>query len=281
MNRLTHRSMSIRDYLLRRSVAWPADHGSWVFLLSPLIIGLAVGRRWTEPVTYLIVAAVCGFLVRQPMTIVIKALSGRRSRSDLPAALFWSTLYSLIGLVHVLGLVLRGMGYLLHLAIPGVAVFVWYLYLVWSRDERRQLMLEIVGSGVFALTAPAGLWAALGYPDRLGWLLWLLTWAQSAASIVYVYLRLQQRVLKTPPTAQGKLIMGLPAVTLTSLNVLGVAALGADGLISLALTLAYIPQWIEALWGTYRPAIGYKPSWIGIRQLGVSTLYTLLFVWAW
>lgn len=273
--------MSIRDRLLRRTVAWPADHGSWVFLLSPLIIGLAVGRHWTEPVTYLIVAAVCGFLVRQPMTIAIKALSGRRSRSDLPAALFWSAFYTLIGLVHVLGLVLRGMGYLLYLAIPGIAVFAWYLYLVWRRDERRQLMLEIVGSGVFALTAPAGLWAALGYPDRLGWLLWLLTWAQSAASIVYVCLRLQQRTLEQAPTARGKLIMGLPSMTLTSLNLLSVAALGADGLISQALALAYIPQWIEALLGTYRPAIGYKPSWIGVRQLSVSTLYTLLFIWTW
>ena len=87
--------------------------------------------------------------------------------------------------------------------------------------------------------------------------------------------------LEQPPTAQGKLIMGLPSISLTSLNLLGVAALGADGLISQALTLAYVPQWIETAWGTYRPAIGYKPSWIGVRQLSVSTLYTLLFVWTW
>lgn len=273
--------MSIRDSLLRPSVAWPTDHGSWVFLLSPLIIGLAVGGRWTEPVTYLIVAAVCGFLVRQPMTIAVKALSGRRSRTDLPAALFWSAFYSLIGSVHVLGLVLRGMGYLLYLAIPGIAVFAWYLYLVWRRGERRQFVLEIVGSGVFALTAPAGLWAALGHPAPLGWLLWILTWAQSAASIAYVYLRLQQRSLEQPATGQTKLIMGLPSLTLTSLNLLGVAALGADGLISQLLTLAYVPQWFEAAQGSYQPAIGYKPTRIGVRQLGVSTLYTLLFIWTW
>lgn len=273
--------MNVKNSLLRRSVAWPADHGSWVFLLSPLIIGLAVGGRWTDTVTYLIVAAFCGFLVRQPMTVAVKALSGRRSRKDLPAALFWSALYSLIGSVHVLGLVMRGMGYLLYLAIPGLAVFGWYLYLVSRRGERRQLVLEIVGAGVFALNAPAGLWAAVGHPVPLGWLLWILTWAQSAASIVYVYLRLQQRSLEEPPCTRGKLIMGLPCLTLTSLNLLGVGALGADGLISQGLALAYIPQWIEALWGTSRPAIGYKPTWIGVRQLCVSTLYTLLFIWTW
>jgi hypothetical protein len=273
--------MGIRDRLLRRSVAWPSDHGSWVFLLSPLIIGLAIGGRWTEPVTYLIVASICGFLVRQPMTIAVKALSGRRSRADLPAALFWSALYSLIGLAHVLGLILRGMGYLLYLAIPGILVFAWYLYLVWRRGERRQFVLEIVGAGVFALTAPAGLWAAVGHPVGLGWLLWMLTWAQSTASIVYVYLRLQQRSLTQAPTPPRRLLMGLPSLTLTSLNLLGVGALGADGLLSQTLAVAYIPQWIEALWGTCQPAIGVKPSRIGVRQLCVSTLYTLLFIWTW
>ena len=34
-----------------------------------------------------------------------------------------------------------------------------------------------------------------GFPDPLGWLLFGLTWLQSAASIVYAYLRLAQREL--------------------------------------------------------------------------------------
>ena len=74
----------------RRSIAITNEHGSWVFLFSPLIIGLAVGGRLTVPVIYLIPAAVCGFLVRQPTTILIKSLSGRRSREDIPVALFWT-----------------------------------------------------------------------------------------------------------------------------------------------------------------------------------------------
>ena len=273
--------MGLRESLLRRSVAWPPDHGSWVFLLSPLIIGLAVGGHWNVKVAYLIVASVCGFLVRQPVTIAIRCLSGRRDRKDLPAAVFWSIVYGLIGSIHVLGLVAGGMGYLLYLAVPGALVFAWYLYLVWRKDERRRLLLEIVGAGVFALTAPAGLWAAIGEPISLGWLLWLLAWTQSAASIVYVYLRLEQRPLKSSPTARRKLSMGLPALTWTSLNLLAVEALGSDGYVAPWLWLAYLPQWLEAIQGTWRPAIGYRPNSIGLRQLTVSIVFTLLFITTW
>jgi hypothetical protein len=265
----------------RRSIALPSDHGSWVFLLSPLIIGLAVGGRWTTPAFYLVVAAVCGFLSRQPLVIAVKALSGRRPREDLYPALLWSTIYGAIASIHVLGLVVRGFGYILFLAIPGMAVFLWYLYLVSRREERGQIGLEILGGGVFALTAPAGLWAGSGYPDRLGWLLWALTWAQSAASIVYVYLRLQQRLLTSSPTASQCLRMGLPSLAVTSLNLLLVAALGIDGLISLPLTIAFLPQWFEALQGSWHPAMGYRPGSIGVRQMIVSTLFTLLFIWSW
>lgn len=267
--------------LSRRSIALPADHGTWVFLLSPLTIGLAIGGRWTTPVVYLIIAALCGFLLRQPATIATKALSGRRSRADLRPALAWSLIYTTIGSVHVLGLVLRGMGYLLYLAVPGVAVFGWYLYLVWHRDERRQRTLEVVGAGVLALTAPAGLWAGLDHLEPVGWLLWLLTWAQATASILFVYLRLGQRALSTVPGIGERLRMGLPATSIASLNLLAVGAFGIDQLVSGTLVLAYVPQWVEAILGTWRPARRAKPTHIGFRQLGVSTLYTIVFIWCW
>jgi len=269
------------DDLFRRSIAWPSDHGSWVFLLSPLIIGLVAGGRWTTPVVYLIVAALSGFLIRQPTTIAVKALSGRRSRQDLPAALFWTAVYGAIGSLHVLGLVLRGFGYILYLAIPGLAVWAWYLYLVWRREERRQRTMEILGAGVLALTAPAGLWAGLGHPDPKGWLLWILIWAQSAASIVYVYLRLQQRTLPRHPGRARLLGIGGPAIAFATLNLLAVAALSADNVVSAWLFLAYLPQWIETLRGSWLPALHLRPAHIGYRQVVVSTLFTLIFVMVW
>ena len=269
------------DLLFRRHIALPQDHGSWVFLLSPLLIGLFVGGRWTPATGYLILAVLAVFLVRQPVTIAIKAYSGRRSRRDLPSAIFWIGAYALAGLIAVAGLVIEGYPYLLILALPGLPVFAWHLYLVSRRSERRQVGVEIVGSGVLALAAPAALWVALGEPDPLGWWLFALTWFQSAASIVYAYLRLEQRTLQTAPDLPGRLRMGWRAMLYTSFNFLAALALSIAGSLPALIPLPYALQLGETVWGTLNPAVGMKPTRIGVRQLIVSTLFTLLFILAW
>lgn len=275
--------MSSRARFFRRAIAWPTDHGSWVFLLSPLIIGLAAGGRWTTPAVYLVVAALCGFLVRQPATVAVKALSGRRRRRDLGAALAWAGFYATLGTVHVAGLVIRGLAYLLWLAIPGLAVFAWYLYLVARREERRKIGMEIVGAGVLALTAPAGLWVGSGAPTAAGWWLWGLTWAQMAASIVYVYLRLEQRSASDPRalTARRRLRVARPALAFATGNLAAVILLTSLGWLGRWLFLAYLPQWLAVIAGALRPAVGLQPTRIGLRQLALSGVYTLIFVLTW
>jgi hypothetical protein len=266
--------------LFRRHTALPSDHGSWVFLLSPLLVGLLADGRWSTVTIYVVVAALCGFLVRQPVAVAIKAYSGRRPRSDLPAAYFWIVVYSLIGLLHVLGLVLRGFGYVLYLALPGLPILAWYLFLVARRAE-RQLAVELVGSGVLALSAPAALWVDGGGPDPRGWWLWVLIWSQSAASIVYIHLRLEQRRGRNLPGRRGSVRMGRRALLYSSFNLIAAAALSALGLLPALLPLPYALQWLETGWGTLFPAGAVAPQRIGSRQLLVSVLFTILFLLAW
>jgi hypothetical protein len=267
--------------LAKKHVAWPADHGSWVFLLSPLIIGLCAGRHWSTPCLYLIVAALGGFLLRQPLTIAVKVQAGRRSREDLPAALFWSLAYTSIAALHVLGLVIRGFAYLLYAAIPGVLVFSWYLWLVSRREERRQVWMEILATGVLALTAAAGYWVGRGSPEPAGWLLWVSTWAQSAASIVYVHLRIEQRKPLDEPSLRSRLNLGARALIFCSANLAVVLALSSSGVAPRWLFAAYALQFCECVWGALVPATGWRPARIGRRQLLVSALFTALYIVAW
>lgn len=267
--------------LFRRHIALPTDHGSWVFLLSPLLIGLFAGGRWTPAVVPLVVAALAAFLLRQPVTIAVKAYSGRRSRSDLPAAVLWILIYGLIGLLAVAILLVLGFWYLLVLALPAAPVFGWHLHLVSRREERRQLGVEIVGSGVLALAAPAAFWVTLGHADPRGWWLWALTWFQSAASIVHAYLRLEQRELIIAPELPVRLKMARRALLYTTFNLLAVSALSLTANLPRLLPLPYALQWAETAWGTLRPAVGVRPTLIGIRQLIVSSLFTLLFILTW
>ena len=265
----------------RRHIALPRDHGSWAFFLGPLVVGVFVGGRWHTTVIYLTVAAACGFLMRQPIGLLVKVAAGRRGRDVVPAAAFWVALYAGIAALHVTGLVMRGFAYILVLAVPGVLVFCWYLLLLYRRAERRQWLMEILATGSIALVAPAGMWAGRGAPDLLGWWLWLLMWLQSATGIVYVYLRLEQRALKRIPTAAERLSKGRSALTMAATGLLLALVLGQVGVVSPWLWVPYFLQASEVMRGIWLPALGAKPAAIGVRQLLVKVVFVVLFVALW
>jgi hypothetical protein len=265
----------------RKQIFLPQDHGSWVFIFSPLLIGLFAAGKITLTSFSLVMAALAAFLIRQPVTIAVKAYSGRRARTDLPAARFWMISYGAVILIALFGLVAAGFGYLLILAIPGVIVFAWHLWLVSRREERRQANVEIMATGILSLAAPAAYWVGLGRYDPSGWWLWILVWLQTAASIVYAYLRLEQRGLDDKPTRRDLWRLGAPAFLYTTLNLVMTLTLGLASSLPRWLFIPYLVQWIETLWGISHPAIKWKPTRIGIRQLVVSTLWTILFIIAW
>jgi len=267
--------------LFRGHIAIPSEHGSWILLLGPLVIGLAAAPGISTPSLYVAIAALTGFLARQPITLVVKAMSGRRSRQDLPAAWFWIAVYGSITALMVTGLVMRGHAYVLLLALPGVPVLAWQLVLVARRAERRQEFVEIVGAGVLALAAPAAYWVGAGSADAAGWWLWVLTWAQSVTAIVYAYLRLEQRTLTATPDLRTRLRRGAPALACSTLALAAVVALSAAEVLPAWLFVPYAIQWLETIYGTLRPAIGLKPTQVGWRQLAVSIVFTVLFVITW
>src|SRR6266496_3383937 len=189
----------MRTAYFRKQIFLPQDHGSWVFIFSPLLVGLFAGGRFTYASLSLFIAAIAAFLMRQPITMAVKAYAGRRPKSDLSAAYFWIAVYGIIILLALIGLMHAGFAYLLLLAIPGAPVFAWHLWLVSKREERRQVNVEIIATGVLSLAAPAAYWVGIGRYDPAGWWLWILVWLQTAASIVYAYLRLEQRELAQLP----------------------------------------------------------------------------------
>ncbi|MCL4274229.1 MAG: YwiC-like family protein [Anaerolineales bacterium] len=269
----------------KKQIALPQDHGSWVFILSPLLVGIFAGDDFSPATFSLIVAAMSAFLIRQPMTVAVKAFSGRRPKTDLPAARFWLLVYGFIAALALLGLIFSGFGYILYLAVPGIPVFAWHLWLVSKRAERRQEGVEVIATGVLSLAAPAAYWVGIREYDAFGWWLWALTWLQSAASIVYAYLRLGQRELE-PDQASAKSRsdwrrMGSRAFLYTSFNLVLSLGLGVANLIPRFVFVPFLLQWAETVWGIQNPAVGWKPTRIGIRQLIVSILWTVLFIWVW
>jgi len=279
--------MPKRPSIFRTHIALPQDHGSWVFILSPLLIGLFAGGHFTPASFNLVIAALGAFLIRQPVSIAVKAYAGRRSRADLPAARFWMLVYGVIILLALAELIYLGFAIVLWLAVPGIPVFIWHLYLVSKRAERKQAGVEILATGALSLAAPAAYWIGQGGYNPLGWALWLLTWLQSAASIVYAYFRLEQRT-SSPKGEQAQVPerseqwrMGKRALQYTSFNLMLSLVLGWIAWLPRWIFVPYLVQWLETLWGITHPATGWKPTAIGIRQLIVSTIFTVLFIITW
>jgi len=270
-----------RHPFLRRHIAIPQDHGSWVFLFSPLLIGLLTADACSLGVIPMLIAAIAAFMMRQPVSIWVKTLQSRRPISDRNPAIFWSLCYAAI--VTGAGLILIAQGYVfvLWLAVPAIPVFGWHLWLVSRRAERHQMGVEIVGSGVLALAAPAAFWVARGETPSVGWMLFILTWLQSAASIVYAYLRLEQRDWKNLPSLAIRFSHGRRALLYTGFNLIFVSILSLGKYLPPLLPIPYTLQFAETTWGIINPAIGVKPTRIGIRQLIISTLFTIIFILVW
>lgn len=269
----------------KKQIALPQDHGSWVFILSPLLVGIFAGGGFTYATFNLFIAAMSAFMIRQPMTVAVKAYSGRRPKTDLGPARFWLLVYGSIIALALLGLILEGFGYILFLAVPGAPVFAWHLWLVSRRAERRQAGVEVIATGVLSLAAPAAYWIGVREYDSFGWWLWAFTWLQSAASIVHAYLRLSQRELEQEQASvksRGEWWrMGVRALAYTSFNLVLSVGLGLSNLVPRFIFIPFLLQWLETLWGVTHPAVGWKPTRIGIRQLIVSILWTILFIIFW
>ncbi|MBI5951623.1 MAG: YwiC-like family protein [Chloroflexi bacterium] len=269
--------------LFKKQIAVPQDHGSWVFILSPLLVGIFAGGKFNSAVLSLTIAAMSAFMIRQPATVFVKAISGRRPKTDLPAARFWLLVYVGIMALTLGFLFTQGYGYTLYLAIPGAPVFAWHLWLVSKRAERKQAGVEVIATGVLSLAAPAAYWVAFGGYNPQGWWLWLWTWLQSAASIVHAYLRLEQRELKQDQARARKELwtMGSRAFLYTSFNLAVSLILGWMQITPQLLFIPFLIQWLETIWGITHPSIGWKPTRIGVRQLIVSIIWTILFIVCW
>jgi hypothetical protein len=246
-------------------------------LLGPFAAGLGLAWRLDLAVLWALLGMLLVFLARQPMIILVKALSGRRSREDAQPALIWLTIYTGLASIPAALLVASDRAAMLWLVLPALPALVWQLWLVTHRAE-RQMTVELAGSGALALAAPAAYFAATGHFDLVSLSVWLLCWFQSAAAIVYVYLRLEQRRLSAVPTRSRQWAMGRRAVVYHTFNFAASLALSVTRLLPSLVPLAFAALLVQVVYGTFHPAVGVKPQVLGFSQVAATVVFVLLLV---
>lgn len=269
----------LRPHWLRKHLAIPTEHGAWAMLLGPFAAGVGLAWQLDLAVLWALLGMLLLFLARQPMIILVKALSGRRPRDDVQPALVWLTIYGGLALIPAALLIAADRLAIFWLILPALPALVWQLWLVTRRAE-RQMTLELAGSGALALAAPAAYLAATGRLDSVALSAWLLCWFQSVAAIVYVYLRLEQRRMSALPTRSLQWAMGRRAVLYHTFNFVASLALSATRVLPPRVPLAFAAMLAEALRGVFRPAVGVKPQVLGLTQVAVTVVFVVLLVFA-
>lgn len=224
----------------------------------------------------LVAASLAGFLLRQPLSIAVKAISGRRPRQELTPALLWAGFYALILLAALAGLISLGFAKLLWLGLPGVPVFAWHLALIARRGERGQMGIDLVGAGVLALAAPAAYWVSGGQLALEALLLWTVTWLQAAGAITHVFLSLKWRKLQQPPQGAQRWRDASRSLLYNAFNLALIVLLAAYNLVPRLLIAAFLLMVADNLVSGFRPPVGVSPVRIGLRQLAVSSLAVIL-----
>lgn len=247
-----------------RSVALPAEHGGWGFLLEPILLGLLVA--FSSQGVLLALSAIGVFLIHQPLKISIK---DRIKKRRPPRAILAERFVLGYGLLAVVPMVIllftTPPDFLLPIALAVSLAGVQLYY--DSRNQSRKLLPEICGALALAMIAPAIVMLA-GWTFASGLILWLILALRALTSILYVRERLKLE--------RGKPISHRMVWLAHGAGVIVLVILVSQQLLP-PLTLAiFIVFCARAVWGLsdYR-----KPSpakIIGFQELGYGLLMVLI-----
>ncbi|MFN0138740.1 MAG: YwiC-like family protein [Pyrinomonadaceae bacterium] len=246
-------------------IALPTEHGSWGFLLEPLVAALAIafssGGFW---ISIMVIGA---FLARRPLQVFIsqrKAPTGEM-RS---AALRFVVLFSLVAATGLVGALLTSsLAVLIPLA-TALPVAVFQLY-IESTTRGRQLIAELSGAVIMPASA-ASIILAGGESWPFAIAVWFFFAARFVPSILYIRNRLNLEKGKASS-------MILPAVA-------HVTALIAVSLIAFAghLPMLVIPAFAlllaRSVYGLSRYRKRVKAMKIGVAEVVYGLIVVVSFV---
>lgn len=259
----------------------PGDHGAYVMLLVPLLIGTIAGAMQRNinfqflPVILLILTMVAGFFVYEPLDKLTKANINPVVRQQ---AKLWLAIYAAIGVITGLMLLLIWQKWALLLfgcaeLLPMVA------YLISKKwRKQRSLPVRLAGIAGLVLSEPAAYYIVTNRIDGLAIGLWVANVLYFGSQLFYVRAWFE---------AKKQLKQGLPPVPAWLLRATFIfLALGFLILIGFVVTqilpwqvlLAFAPLAVKLAMGLRKPPINIPLIRIGLFELVQSLIFALLLL---
>ncbi len=255
----------------RKRFAVPPEKGAWVWLLGPMVVGIAAAPVVSRDGLAVLVGSFAAYLLRQPATLAVKSTRRAGGAGDLPAIAAWCLVYGSIALCSAGWLLYRGHTWVLALAVPGGLLFARHLWLVSRGGERHRIGMDIAAAGMLALTAPA--WMLVHRPEAMGMalVLWFLLWTHASGSVVHMFLRLDQRRWTTAPAFRERMRRGIAPLAHHAANLAVACAAAVAGLAPWLAVAAFGLAMAEGIAAVIEPPAGHTPRQLGMRQLAVSS----------
>lgn len=168
-----------------RSIVLPVEHGGWGLLFEPALIGILAMP--SVPGVAVLLAVVCGFLLRQPLRILAMTSSpARRAAAVRASLLLGAGTLSMVAAAVSLG------RWALLVPLVLAAPFALVQFASDVRRKSRTLLVELSGAAAMAASA-AAIPLASGGSYRFAAALAALASMRSATAILYVRARLRGR----------------------------------------------------------------------------------------
>jgi len=194
-----------------RSVAIPAEHGSWSFWLEPVLLAFLLAPSGTG--IALIILSLASFLMRQPLKIAWMDLRKKKLYARTRVGVGFVGLYGLIALLAFLAS-LAGGGFIV--IAPLIPAYIIAILQVWQFDIRgnsRHWLPEALGATVMS-TFAISIALAGGRTLETALMLSLIIIARAIPTIFYVRARLRQ-IKSNQTKPQVALLLHAVAVVIT------------------------------------------------------------------
>lgn len=188
MTNETHLYRQTTPNIKLTSIALPAEHGSWGFLLEPIFIGLLIAPSIGG--LFLSLATVGAFLARFPMKIWVMNLLRKRVSPRVTLSKRFTLFYASLSLIFfALALTTSKSNFLIPILIA-TPFAIWQL-IADFRNKSRTLSAEIAGALALASVA-SGMAIINGWTLLQALCVWLILAARIIPSILYVRAKIRQ-----------------------------------------------------------------------------------------
>ena len=246
-----------------KSVALPAEHGSWSLVSEPIVLGMLVAPTWTG--FALVIAAFFIFLFNRPFKVYWSDYRRGRFYERTGLARRYAIIYGVVALVATIAAFVLG-GWLpfvpFLLAAPLLVVF-----MVYDQRPGRHWQAELTAPVAFAaLVMAVALAGGFDWFESLA--LWGFMSARAVPAVMFVRARLRLDKGK-PVTVWGTITAHIVAVVIVTLLVL-------PGWLPTTAAIAAVILLGRAVWGlsAYRWRSSVKA--LGFLETGFGLMAVLL-----